>query len=295
MTDLPAGPSVAVMPSHGRPVVAWWDPPADGPTNMALDEALAAESLRLDRVLVRISTWSEPTVSLGAFQAIGEARATPALAGLPIVRRPSGGGAIVHGSDVTLSLAVPRNHPCGGVPQRLYDAVHGALVAELAARGVAAATSAGDAAVPEEPAQEGLPGQAIASRPPLLCFDRRAVGDVVLPVADGRARADAKILGSAQRRLGGAVLQHGSLLLAANRGVPEAVRHPGLAELARPSGAVDGVGSWGHDVVRGWVRRLAEVLGCGLDEPGGVFAPSPSAGVEAGRARFREDSWNARR
>ena len=166
---------------------------------MALDEALAAEAARLDRVLVRISTWSEPTLSLGAFQAIAEARAHRALAGLRIVRRPSGGGAILHGSDVTLSVAVPRLHPCGGTPQRLYDAVHEALVAELSACGVKAGLSAGGARAgrsgsdrvdpdsgPEAPPAAGPPAEG-----PLLCFDRRAVGDVVMPVPDGRFGSDA--------------------------------------------------------------------------------------------------------
>lgn len=284
----------AVSATGAAPIVAWWDPPADGATNMALDEALAFEAIRLDRVLVRISTWSEPTLSLGAFQAIGEARALAALAGLPIVRRPSGGGAILHGSDVTLSVAVPRAHPCGGVPQRLYDTVHAAVVAELAARGIAAGLSAGEStgarAGTGDPTAAALPAAGA-----FLCFDRRASGDVVVPVADGRGNADAKVLGSAQRRLRGAVLQHGSLLLAANQLVPESVRHPGLDDLQTGGGACAGWGPGGIDLVRGWLTRLAAALGEGLEEPSGVFDPSPLAGVEEGMVRFRQDSWNARR
>ena len=289
-------------------MIAWWDPPADGATNMALDEALAAEAARLDRVLVRISTWSEPTLSLGAFQAIAEARAHRALAGLRIVRRPSGGGAILHGSDVTLSVAVPRLHPCGGTPQRLYDAVHEALVAELSACGVEAGLSAGGARAgrsrsdrvdpdpdlgPEGPRAPGPPAEG-----PLLCFDRRAVGDVVMPVPDGRFGSDAKILGSAQRRLRGAVLQHGSLLLAANRFVLEESRHPGLEELQRRGGS-GGSWAWGSPastgLMRGWLTRLAATLGEGLETSAGRFVPSPEAGYEAGLTRFQQDSWNARR
>jgi len=284
----------AVSATGAAPIVAWWDPPADGATNMALDEALAFEAIRLDRVLVRISTWSEPTLSLGAFQAIGEARALAALAGLPIVRRPSGGGAILHGSDVTLSVAVPRAHPCGGVPQRLYDTVHAAVVAELAARGIAAGLSAGEStgarAGTGDPTAAALPAAGA-----FLCFDRRASGDVVVPVADGRGNSDAKVLGSAQRRLRGAVLQHGSLLLAANQLVPESVRHPGLDDLQTGGGACAGWGPGGIDLVRGWLTRLAAALGEGLEEPSGVFDPSPLAGVEEGMVRFRQDSWNARR
>ena len=292
---LPGKPGLSdgASATGAAPIVAWWDPPADGATNMALDEALASEAIRLDRVLVRISTWSEPTLSLGAFQAIGEARALAALEGLPIVRRPSGGGAILHGSDVTLSVAVPRAHPCGGSPQRLYDTVHAALVAELAARGIAAGLSAGESTGTRPgagTAAVGLPGDRA-----LLCFDRRATGDVVVPVADGRGNADAKVLGSAQRRLRGAVLQHGSLLLAANRLVPESVRHPGLDDLQAPGGAFAGWGPGGIDLVRGWLTRLAAAFGEGLEEPSGCFVPSPLAGVEEGMVRFRQDSWNARR
>ena len=287
-------------------MIAWWDPPADGATNMALDEALAAEAARLDRVLVRISTWSEPTLSLGAFQAIAEARAHRALAGLRIVRRPSGGGAILHGSDVTLSVAVPRLHPCGGTPQRLYDAVHEALVAELSACGVEAGLSAGGARavrsgsdrVDPDPGPEVPPAAGPQAEGPLLCFDRRAVGDVVMPVPDGRFGSDAKILGSAQRRLRGAVLQHGSLLLAANRFVPEESRHPGLEELQR-RGECGGSWAWGSPagtgLVRGWLTRLAATLGEGLETPAGRFVPSPEAGYEEGLTRFQQDSWNARR
>ena len=287
-------------------MIAWWDPPAEGATNMALDEALAAEAARLDRVLVRISTWSEPTLSLGAFQAIAEARAHRALAGLRIVRRPSGGGAILHGSDVTLSVAVPRLHPCGGTPQRLYDAVHEALVAELSACGVEAGLSAGSARagrsgidrVDPDPGPEGPRAAGPPAEGPLLCFDRRAVGDVVMPVPDGRFGSDAKILGSAQRRLRGAVLQHGSLLLAANRLVPEESRHPGLEELQQ-RGECGGSWAWGSPagtgLVRGWLTRLAATLGGGLETPAGRFVPSPEAGYEEGLTRFQQDSWNARR
>lgn len=299
------------LEARARPVIAWWDPPADGATNMALDEALAAEAARLDRVLVRISTWSEPTLSLGAFQAIAEARAHRALAGLRIVRRPSGGGAILHGSDVTLSVAVPRLHPCGGTPQRLYDAVHEALVAELSACGVEAGLSAGGVLaragrggrsgsdrVDPDPGPEAPSAAGPTAEGPLLCFDRRAVGDVVVPVPDGRFGSDAKILGSAQRRLRGAVLQHGSLLLAANRLVPEESRHPGLEELQRRSGSGGGW-AWGSPastgLLRGWLARLAATLGEGLETPAGRFVPSPEAGYEEGLTRFQQDSWNGRR
>ena len=277
------------MPATKQSLHAWWDPPADGPTNMALDEALAAEAALREGMLVRVSTWSRSTLSLGAFQMLGDARDHAGLEGLAVVRRPSGGGAIVHGSDITLCVAVPRGHRCGSAPQILYDIAHAALVDELLERGVAASMSSGR----PSPAPPGCGGGATGrGEEPFLCFDRRAAGDVVLPDPFDPG-ADCKILGSAQRRLRGAVLQHGTLLLAGNADLPPEVRHPGLDDLVGPEGA------WrlphAARVVRGWLRRLAAGLGVALVESTGRFEPGPDAGFEAVLARFQEDSWTARR
>jgi lipoate-protein ligase A len=56
-------------------LVVWWDPPAPGPENMAADELLAAEAVRTGQALVRVYRWIEPTVSLGGFQRLADARA----------------------------------------------------------------------------------------------------------------------------------------------------------------------------------------------------------------------------
>jgi lipoate-protein ligase A len=262
------------------PVSVWWDAPADGPTNMALDEALADEACRRGGVLVRVSTWARAEVSLGAFQRVADARACPSLAGLPIARRPSGGGAIVHGSDVTLAIAVPRGHALAASPQTLYDAAHRAMVEELAARGVPALRWSGAGAGADPP--DG----------PLLCFDRRSPGDVVVAAA-GTPRGDRKILGSAQRRLRGAVLQHGSLLLAANGGVGDAARHAGLEDL------FPGAGPWrlpgGREVIGGWLRRLAASLGGGGVEQADGFRPTDAPAFEEAMSRYRSAAWIDRR
>ena len=72
----------------------WWDGAADGPTNMAADECLAAEAERRGSLVLRFYGWSDTTISLGGFQKIGDARQVEAIRGVPLVRRPSGGGAI---------------------------------------------------------------------------------------------------------------------------------------------------------------------------------------------------------
>ena len=257
-------------------LVAWWDEPAPGPENMAADELMADEAVATGGVLVRLYGWAGPSVSLGGFQPLAEARACEALAGLPIVRRPSGGGAILHGSDLTYAVAVPRDHPWGGDPQVLYDAFHESLAAELRDRGVAAALHPGrDRAAGDE-------GR-------LLCFDRRARGDLVVQ-ATGRDPDGHKIMGSAQRRLRGAVLQHGSLLTRSLASVAEAARHPGLVEL-HPAAA-----GWDvRDLVGAWLERVAAAAARPLDLRAESFAADRRGAIAARAARFREAAWLARR
>jgi lipoate-protein ligase A len=255
----------------------WWDDPADGATNMAADECLAEEALAHGGPVVRIYGWTATTVSLGAFQPIAAARAEAAIAGAALVRRPSGGGAIVHGSDVTYAAAVPRDHPLGRTPHAFYTAFHAALVAELDAMGIAARMCpAGMAAV------RGGPDS-------FFCFDRRAEGDVVVAAAGREASAgDPKILGSAQRRLAAAVVQHGSLLVRGAEGVGPAARHPGLADLYPAVREADA-----RDLVERWLGRVAAGLGGWVEPrpapcPGGREARIASLAVTYGTARWLE-------
>src|SRR4051812_21709386 len=88
---------------------------ADGPTNMGLDLALlnAVEAEPVGAVL-RTYEWSEPTLSLGYFQKVEAARADPRWRDLPVVRRLSGGGALLHDREITYALVMPRSHPLAG-------------------------------------------------------------------------------------------------------------------------------------------------------------------------------------
>ena len=78
----------------------------DGPTNMALDEAML---LATEQGLAsfRFYTWSEATLSLGYFQPAELRLSDPRLASLPWVRRSSGGAAILHHHELTYCLALP--------------------------------------------------------------------------------------------------------------------------------------------------------------------------------------------
>lgn len=263
----------------------WRDGAADGPTNMAADEVLAAEARHRGAPLVRLYQWESPTVSLGAFQAIAAARALCGHAGTALVRRPSGGGAIVHGTDLTYALAIPAGHPWSLSAEPLYRAVHEPLVAELVSLGLAARL--------HERSTDGVSGLAA----PFFCFSRRSPGDLVVdppaPAGDGpgTSRTDAKVLGGAQRRLAGAVVQHGSLLMRANNGVPPAWRHAGLRDLGAETGD-DGLA-----VAVAWMTRVAASLGLEPAWQDGPFATHDRwrAAVAEQSRRYHETRWLERR
>jgi lipoate-protein ligase A len=174
-----------------------------GPANMALDEAmLEMVSGGARAAYLRTYGWATATLSLGYFQKLALVEADPRFRSVPIVRRLTGGGAIWHHHEVTYALVIPANHPLARPSRGLYRAVHGAIAAVLAELGIAAARR-GDC---EE-------SDLVYENRHLLCFTDPDPEDIVTK--------GVKLVGSAQRRRGGAVLQHGSLLLARSPCTPE--------------------------------------------------------------------------
>lgn len=188
-----------------------------GPANMALDQALLdAADADPKAAVFRTYTWTEPTLSLGYFQHHEDVAADRRWDGLAVVRRPSGGGALLHDQELTYALIIPRTHPLAVRPSALYRTVHAAIAERLNALGV--------------PAQRRGETDRSASdrRRPFLCFLDQDPEDLLI--------AGSKIVGSAQRRRPDAVLQHGSILARRSVATPEL---PGLAELTPWSGSLD--------------------------------------------------------
>lgn len=161
---------------------------------MALDHALAQECLPGEGVL-RLYGWSRPTVSFGRNEpARGryDERLAEAL-GIAFVRRPTGGRAVLHDDEVTYALVAPLRS-LGGL-REAYVRIHRGLVAGLHALGAPAELASGEKAVPPDAGP---------------CFQRPAPGEVTL--------AGRKLVGSAQARVGDALLQHGSVLLRGDQG-----------------------------------------------------------------------------
>jgi lipoate-protein ligase A len=206
------------------------DPAADGAWNMAVDELLLDQAAETGRPTLRFYSWKEATVSLGYFQSYASRLGHAASSRCPLVRRLTGGGAIVHDAELTYSLALPAGHPGAARTRDLYRAVHDALVETLGLLGARAEICDGGAG--RTPLVE-----------PFLCFQRRAAGDVLI---DGE-----KIAGSAQRRRRGAILQHGSVALRTSDAAPEV---PGLEALA-------GIRLMPAELANYWGVRLRDRLG----------------------------------
>ncbi len=84
-------------------------PPADGAENMARDEALMRWSAATGHAAFRVYGWSSPTLSLGRNQRARGCYNLDAASGrgIGIVRRPTGGRALLHHREITYSAALP--------------------------------------------------------------------------------------------------------------------------------------------------------------------------------------------
>jgi lipoate-protein ligase A len=169
-------------------------PPADGATNMAIDEAIV-EQVRAGQAppTLRFYAWEPACLSLGYAQPVAEVDFGRLYArGWQAVRRLTGGRAILHTDEVTYSVAVPEDDPrvAGGVIES-YRRLSEGLLAGLRLLGadVRADRKAGEMAVVKGP----------------VCFEVPSDYEITF---QGR-----KLLGSAQTRRGEVVLQHGALPL----------------------------------------------------------------------------------
>ena len=160
---------------------------------MACDYALSQMcSASGGDALLRLYTWKRPAISLGFHQKSEDIdREKCAADGIEVVRRPTGGRAILHWGEITYCFIYPAANDSGKpMLKDVYARVH---------RGLAAALQRFGAAV----------GFASADRKPQphnpLCFATSAGTELEL---NGK-----KVVGSAQRLLEGSILQHGSILL----------------------------------------------------------------------------------
>jgi lipoate-protein ligase A len=186
--------SVIVSPDPRALAPRWrlfHTPPLSGVQNMALDVALMARARRTGEAVFRIYEWERPTLSFGRNQtALGRYRLDQIAARqMDVVRRPTGGRAILHHREVTYSVTAPSSETMSLAHS--YHAINRLLLAGLAQLGVRAVSA--------QPATR-------AARPSdMPCFATPSAGEMVTDAG--------KLVGSAQWRDAGALLQHGSILV----------------------------------------------------------------------------------
>ena len=250
------------------------DGPGPGSWNMALDEALLIGA-RAGEWMLRFYRWRAPTVSLGYLQPwrTGFDVAVARQAGVALVRRPTGGRAVLHADELTYALVGPAGHgPLAGSVQGSYRTIAAGLVVGLARLGVEAKL----VRTPDAPhVRDGA------------CFNARARHEITV---DSR-----KLIGSAQRRRNGALLQHGSVLV----GRPDprlwrALGEGGEAAAAASIGLQEVLG--GRPCRRRLMRILADgvATALGLTVRWGTISAAErrlAAGLEA---RYRAPEWTQR-
>lgn len=169
----------------------------DGALNLAVDEAILEAYERADpkpSPTLRLYSWRPAALSLGRAQSAEGSYDARVLARerIDLVRRPTGGGAVLHEFERTYAVVGALGvAPFSGGVIATYR-----TIAEALARGL---TRLGIAALPVEPKRGGLRSTAAS------CFESLGAWEIA---ANGR-----KLVGSAQARRRGAFLQHGSIPL----------------------------------------------------------------------------------
>jgi lipoyl(octanoyl) transferase len=254
-------------------------PPSDGAFNMALDEALMAHAQENNAWVLRVYSWSSPTLSLGRNQtAIGvydlERLAAQAIG---VVRRPTGGRAILHHREVTYSVVGPVTD--AGDLQESYARINRLLIAALHELGVHAVVVGSDEARHTAP-ELNRPG-------PIPCFHHPSSGEISL---NGR-----KLVASAQWRCSDVLLQHGSILVDDDQMQLTALtRLPGV-QIPRPATLCDALGAAPSesviaDALFAAARALEDSDATMIDLDGRLLDRAKML-----RQHYLDDSWTWRR
>jgi lipoate-protein ligase A len=212
---------------------------------------------------LRFYGWTAATLSLGYFQPAASRLADPLLAHLPFVRRSTGGDALVHHHELTYALALPAGPPWPKRHMSWIKRMHSIIRDALQEMGISL-TICG----PDEGKRLG----------PVLCFLHHTPCDLL--------HGQHKVVGSAQRKSHGALLQHGAILLAQSPHTPSLL---GLSELTR------------LDMASLRERLLQLIVAAFRRDTGWVLTPAAWTDQEATRSRelaaekYSPPTWNEKR
>ncbi len=207
-----------MAPSIDLPRATWRlieHPPAAGPWNMAVDAAILNAASRGDvPPTLRLYAWDPPCLSLGYAQPVQDVDLDRLAAqGWDLVRRPTGGRAILHTDELTYAVIGPVDEPrLAGSILESYKRLAAALLRGLQVLAVPAKSQAHPG---ENPARD--PG-----RTEPICFEIPGSYEITV---NGK-----KLIGSAQARKKSGVLQHGTIPLTGDlKQITHILRYPDQA------------------------------------------------------------------
>lgn len=263
--------------------------PAKGSYNMAVDEALLRSCARGETgPTLRFYQWNPACLSLGYFQDVSKEVDIQGLAaeGVDLVRRITGGKAVLHDDELTYSVIIPEKLFPGSVLET-YRRISQALVEGLRLMGIPATVAALE--------------HGVTSRDPRFrqaaCFSAPSWFEVLW---EGK-----KLIGSAQNRKSGVILQHGSIPFRFNASKlvrciltksPEHAERT-RAMLERKAGGISD--ALGRDCERFELEEhlkagFQEILGWRL-EPGSLTAREQEEALELVGTKYANPAWTMQR
>ena len=258
------------------------DPARAGAENMAADHTLAhsvaqggpssGKGSAAPPAVLRLYTWKRPTISFGRNEPVLGVYSPDSdqLRNIDLVRRPTGGRAVLHDEELTYAVAVP-SRALGGA-RETYRVLNHALLNAVRSLGTVAD-------IHGDPHERALP---LSAGP---CFQSPAEGEVI---ANGR-----KLIGSAQARIGGALLQHGSIMISGDQTLLSTIglstSHHQPATLSEQIGEVDM-----ERVVDAVVGSMKKCFGGGWAE-GEYSADEKRMCTQLVESRYAADQWTWRR
>ena len=247
--------------------------------NMAIDEAIATSARRgAAPPTLRFYGWDRPSLSLGCFQTTdGVDIAYCRTHDIPVVRRPTGGRAILHGDELTYSFSAPTGRPhFAGSLLESYRSISSAFLLAFKKIGI-----------PAESKMTRERGRVLTGSP--LCFASSSYGEILVNRG--------KLVGSAQKRWRDGLLQQGS--------IPYAYEEETMRRIFTEKGAPP------EDDCRTSLRcempdfsemRLKGAITAAFEETFGVSLPASAPSPEESRlaaeletAKYLQGSWNLRR
>lgn len=247
--------------------------PRRGGANMAVDEYLFRGLTKEPRTIVRFYSWARPTASLGYTQSADKVLDLDYCRrnGIDVVRRITGGKLVLHWREVTYSIASSDTETFSPTLAESYRLISAALIRGLEKMGL----------------------QARLAGPPPSSYLKGNMPCFAYPARDEIEIAGRKIVGSAQKRVAGRFLQHGSIPLHDDEGLLKCI------SLARDENSdlkqTSVSEALGREVDRGWAvdclaKGMAEKFGVRL-LPLTLEAAAEDAIRRIQERRYEDEGW----